>query len=94
MLRALPSIIADNAGFDSSELIARLRARHHKDGTSCSAGINIDTGEVGDMKELGITGALQSKMQVLVSAHEAAEMIMRVDSIVSCAQRVRTPHHH
>jgi T-complex protein 1 subunit beta len=28
-LRQLPTIIADNAGFDSGELVAQLRAAHH-----------------------------------------------------------------
>lgn len=29
-LRMLPTIIADNGGYDSSELIAQLRAEHYK----------------------------------------------------------------
>jgi len=32
-------------------------------------------------------------MQVLVSAAEAAEMILRVDDIIKCAPRERDHHH-
>ena len=44
-------------------------------------------GTVGDVSELGIVESFQVKRQVLVSAHEAAEMIMRVDDIIKCAPR-------
>ena len=29
-LRQIPTILADNAGYDSSDLVARLRAAHHE----------------------------------------------------------------
>jgi T-complex protein 1 subunit beta len=37
-LRQLPTIIADNGGFDSSELITQLRAAHARYDTSAPAG--------------------------------------------------------
>lgn len=43
-LLAIPTIIADNAGLDSAELIAQLRAEHHKEG--CTAGIDVISGSV------------------------------------------------
>jgi len=42
-----------------------------------------------DMKSLGITEAFKSKLQVLISAAEAAEMIIRVDDIIKSAPRER-----
>jgi len=86
-LRQLPTIVADNAGFDSAELVSQLRAAHHAGHKA--AGIDIRTGEVGDMEELGIKEALKLKLHVLLSAAEAAEMILRVDDIVKCAPRQR-----
>ncbi|XP_019174899.1 PREDICTED: T-complex protein 1 subunit beta-like [Ipomoea nil] len=86
-LLAIPTIIADNAGLDSAELIAQLRAEHHTDG--CSAGIDVISGCVGDMAELGISEAFKVKHAVLLSATEAAEMILRVDQIITCAPRSR-----
>jgi T-complex protein 1 subunit beta len=53
------------------------------------AGLDMMKGEVGDMEELGIFECLRVKEQALVSATEAAEMILRVDDIVKCAPRKR-----
>ncbi|KAA3488991.1 T-complex protein 1 subunit beta [Gossypium australe] len=86
-LVAIPTIIADNAGLDSADLVAKLRAEHHKEG--CNAGIDVISGSVGDMAELGISEAFKVKQAVLLSATEAAEMILRVDEIITCAPRKR-----
>jgi T-complex protein 1 subunit beta len=54
-----------------------------------TAGLNMNVGKVDCMKTLGITEALRSKEQALLSASEAAEMILRVDDIVRTAPRRR-----
>ena len=51
-------------------------------------------GQVGNMQNLGITESLSVKRQVLVSASEAAEMILRVDDIIKAAPRKRTADNH
>lgn len=86
-LLQLPTIIADNAGYDSAQLVSELRALHTQ-GTS-TMGLNMDKGRVGCMRELGITESYAVKRQVLMSASEAAEMILRVDNIIKCAPRRR-----
>lgn len=86
-LRQLPTIIADNAGLDSAELVSNLRSSIFNG--SLSAGLNVIDGSVGDMKEMGIFECLKVKEQALISACEAAEMILRVDEIITCAQRTR-----
>ncbi len=91
-LRAIPTILADNAGYDSNELVSQLEGAHAKG--VVNAGLDMERGIVGDMSKLKITESLKSKMQVLVSAHEAAEMILRVDEIIHAAPRyVPHPHH-
>lgn len=86
-LQQLPTIIADNAGYDSAQLVSELRAAHvNKQNTM---GLNMDRGQVGDMRELGITESFVVKRQVLLSAAEAAEMILRVDDIIKAAPRKR-----
>lgn len=47
-------------------------------------------GTVGDMAVLGITESFQVKRQVLLSAAEAAEVILRVDNIIKAAPRYRS----
>ena len=44
---------------------------------------------VAKMDELGITESYKVKLQVLLSASEAAEMLLRVDNILKAAPRKR-----
>ncbi|KAJ3299396.1 T-complex protein 1 subunit beta [Borealophlyctis nickersoniae] len=84
-LRQLPTILADNAGYDSSELVSQLRAAHYE-GKS-KHGLDMVNGKVADVSVLGITESFKLKRQVLLSASEAAELILRVDDIIRCAPR-------
>lgn len=86
-LRQLPTIICDNAGYDSAELVTQLRSEIHSGKTSW--GLNMYEGCTGDMDSMGVTEAFRVKEQALSSATEAAEMILRVDDIVRCAPRQR-----
>lgn len=64
-----------------------MRAAHYE-GKS-TFGLDMKKADVGDMRELGIVEAFKLKRQVLLSASEAAEMILRVDDIIRCAPRQR-----
>ena len=86
-LKQIPTIIVDNAGLDSAELVSNLRNAIYNGSTT--GGIDIDNGSVGDMKELGIFECLRVKEQALISACEACEQILRVDMTVTCAPRQR-----
>ncbi len=86
-LKQLPTIIADNAGYDSAEIVQNLRSDIHSG--KLTAGLNMFEGKVDDMKTLGVTECLKVKEQALLSASEAAELILRVDEIIRCAPRQR-----
>merc|ERR1719268_705348 len=86
-LRQLPSIIAENGGYDSAQLVSEMKALHVL-GKS-TIGLNMYEGKTGCMNELGITESYSVKRQVLVQAAEAAEMILRVDDILKAAPRPR-----
>lgn len=90
-LRQLPTIIADNAGYDSSELVSQLRAAHTS-GQS-TAGLDMNLGAIGNMKELGVTESFKVKYRVLTAAAEGAEMILRVDDIIKAPPRQRRQDH-
>merc|ERR1712212_747015 len=68
-LRQLPTIIADNAGYDSSELVSQLRAAHVSG--DMYAGLDMQQGKIGNVIEMGITESFKVKRSVLVSASEA-----------------------
>ena len=83
----MPGIIADNAGYDSSELVTQLQAAHALGDVRC--GLDMEHASVGNMQEMGIVESYKLKLQVLLSASEAAEQILRVDDIIKCAPRQR-----
>ena len=103
-LRQLPSIIAENGGYDSAQLTSELKAAHNSGQNT--VGLNMVSGQEGEkatfliilfqyegqigcMSDLGITESFSVKRQVLVQASEAAEMILRVDDILKAAPRPR-----
>ncbi|KAL4067108.1 chaperonin Cpn60/TCP-1 family [Scleroderma yunnanense] len=86
-LRQIPTILADNAGYDSSDLVTRLRAAHYEG--QGDAGLDMNEGSIGSMRKLGITESYKLKRQVVLSASEAAEMIIRVDDILRATPRKR-----
>lgn len=86
-LKRLPAFIADNGGYDSAELVQNIAFSLRND--KPTTGLDMVNGEIGCMKELGITECLRVKEQALISATEAAEMILRVDKIIYCAPRER-----
>ncbi|CAH8872233.1 unnamed protein product [Trichobilharzia szidati] len=88
-LRRLPTIIADNGGYDSADLISQLRAAHANGKNSM--GLDMNNGTIADMNKLGIIESYDVKHHLLTSASEAAEMIIRVDDIIKAAPRRRTP---
>ncbi|GJD12329.1 T-complex protein 1 subunit beta [Galdieria sulphuraria] len=86
-LRAIPTIVADNAGFDATELISEMRAAHQKG--EKEAGIDIQNGILGNMAKLHVLESFKLKSYMVSSATEAAEMIIRVDDIIKAAPRRR-----
>ena len=79
-LEVIPKTLIENAGLDTINLIADLKAVHEE---SSTVGINVFTGKVMDMKEAGVIEPLRVKIQALQSAGEAAEMILRIDDMIA-----------
>lgn len=84
-LRQLPTILVDNAGLDSSELVAKLRSAIYNGMTT--SGLDLDNGRVVDMREAGIVESYKLKRAVVSSASEAAELLLRVDNIIRAKPR-------
>nr|MDO8079818.1 thermosome subunit beta [Candidatus Freyarchaeota archaeon] len=80
-LEIIPKTLAENAGHDQLDVLVKLRAAHEKDGLWM--GVNISTGDVSDMLEMGVVEPLRVKKQAIVSASEAAELILRIDDVIA-----------
>ncbi|PFH32831.1 t-complex protein beta subunit [Besnoitia besnoiti] len=87
-LRQIPTIILENGGLDSAEIVSHLRVAHLKG--EHTMGVDIDNGCVTDMRSKGVLEAYKSKLSQICFAAEAAEMIVRVDDIIRCAPRERS----
>jgi len=83
-IEVIPKAIAENAGLDTIDIILKLRAEHEKG--NVTYGVDVDKGDVGDMLEKGVIDPLKVKLQMIASATEAAEMILRIDDIIAAGR--------
>ena len=80
-LEVIPRALAENAGLDPIDVLVDLRKAHEEG--KVTAGINVFTGKIADMKELGVLEPLKVKKQAISSATEVAIMILRIDDVIA-----------
>uniref|UniRef100_A0A4D5R9L5 T-complex protein 1 subunit gamma n=1 Tax=Scolopendra viridis TaxID=118503 RepID=A0A4D5R9L5_SCOVI len=85
-LEVIPRTLIQNCGGSTIRTLTALRAKHATQGNS-SWGINGETGEIVDMKELGIWEPLAVKLQTYKTAVETAILLLRIDDIVSGSKK-------
>ncbi len=79
-MEIMPKTLAENAGFDAIDKTIELKNRH---GTNKNMGLNAYTGEIQDMLELGVVEPLRVKIQAILSATDAACLILRIDDVLA-----------
>lgn len=84
-LEVVPRTLAENCGAKVIRVLTALRAKHSGGGGEEAAfwGIDGRSGEVVDMRTLGVWEPLIVKTQTMKTAVEAAAMLLRIDDIVS-----------
>ena len=80
-VESLPNTLAENAGLDPIDVIVNLRKAHTEG--NVFHGINIDKGYVDDMKKARVVEASIVNKQIVMSAAEAAQMILKIDDVIS-----------
>lgn len=66
---------------------------HHLDWLLSLFGfVDMQEGKIASMEDLGVYESYKLKRQVVLSASEAAEMILRVDDILRSTPRKRDAH--
>jgi len=83
-LEIIPKTLAENAGLDAVEIVAKLRSEHQKGNKW--AGVDVFEGKVVDMFEKGVIEPLMVKLQAIKSATEAAIMILRIDDVIAATK--------
>ncbi len=83
-LEIIPRTLAESAGKDAIELLVTARSRHETGNNEY--GINVSEGKVDDMEKLGVVEPTKIKVQAISSAAEVAEMILRIDDIITAGK--------
>ncbi|XP_075227285.1 chaperonin containing TCP1 subunit 3 [Lycorma delicatula] len=84
-LEVIPRTLAQNCGANTIRTLTALRAKHATGSTTW--GINGESGQLADMKELCIWEPLTVKLQVYKTAIETAILLLRIDDIVSGSKK-------
>lgn len=83
-LEIVPRSLAENAGLDPIDILVALRAAH--DQGKASYGVGVFDGVVVDAFDNGVIEPLKVKTQAIKSASEAAEMILRIDDVITASK--------
>ena len=83
-MEIIPWTLAENAGLDPIDTIIKLK-KAHKDHKKEGAlfGIDLDTGEAVNMLERNVVEPLKVKKQAIASAYEVANMVLRIDDVIT-----------
>lgn len=87
-LEIIPRTLAESAGMDAIDALVSLRAKH-KDKEGSTFGVNVFSAKIEDMKSQGIIEPTRVKKQAISAATEAANMILRIDDIISSKGKAR-----
>src|SRR5438876_1739584 len=88
-LESIPLGLARNAGMNPIDAITQLRAKHNAG--EKYTGIDTINGQVGNIEKLQIIEPLKVKEQVIKSATESANMILRIDNVVASSKSSTPP---
>jgi thermosome len=80
-IESLPTTLAENAGLDPIDMIVNIRNAHAAG--KVTYGIDMDQGKVDDMKKARVIESALVNRQIVMSAAEAAQMILKIDDVIS-----------
>jgi len=83
-MEVIPRSLAENGGLDPIDTLVSLRSEHDK--KNQQIGVNVLNGGVMDMLNAGVIEPVKIKTQAIKSATEAAEMILRIDDVISASK--------
>jgi thermosome len=83
-LEVIPRTLAESTGKDAVELLVSAKSKHESG--QVTYGIDVFKGEAADMKSLGVVEPTKIKVQAISSATEVAEMILRIDDIITAGK--------
>lgn len=88
-MESIPLALARNAGMNPIDSITQLRSKQNLG--EYYAGIDVINGTVTDFKASGIVEPIKVKEQIIKSATETANMILRIDNVVAVSRSHEAP---
>jgi len=83
-LESIPLALARNAGMNSIDSITQLRAKQNAG--ERFTGVDVINGNIANFEKLGIVEPLKVKEQIIKSATETANMILRIDNVIAVSR--------
>jgi chaperonin GroEL (HSP60 family) len=83
-LESIPLALARNAGMNPIDSITQLRAKQNNG--ERFAGVDVINGTITDFEKLGVVEPLKVKEQIIKSATETANMILRIDNVIAVSR--------
>jgi thermosome len=80
----VPRSLAENAGLDPIDMLVAIRAAH--EAGKRTFGLDVFEGKPVDMLKAGVVEPLRVKTQAIMSAAEAAVMILRIDDVIASSK--------
>ncbi|MEK0369250.1 MAG: TCP-1/cpn60 chaperonin family protein, partial [Nitrosopumilus sp.] len=71
-------------GMNPIDAITQLRAKHSAG--EKYAGVNVNDGVISDMEKLDIIEPIKVKEQIIKSATETANLILRIDNVIAVSK--------
>lgn len=90
-LEMIPRQLAENAGFDSTDVLNRLRQKHATAGAGKWYGVDIEKEGICDTMELGVWEPVSSKINSLSAATDAACLVLSIDETVRNPKSQQAP---
>lgn len=91
-LESIPRTLAESAGLDPVDALVDLRTRHH-DG-DWRAGVDVTAGRIDDVVDRGIIEPAAIKRNAIVSAADAATLLIGIDDVVAATGDGHADHDH
>jgi archaeal chaperonin len=89
-LEIIPRTLAESAGMDAIDTLVTLRSKHEKkDGIGF--GVSVTEGKINDMLSRNVIEPVKLKSQVIKSASEVSEMILRIDDVIASSKKSMPP---
>lgn len=89
-VESVPLTLAENAGLDPIDIMVTLRAKHESNDEPYY-GVDVFSGKIKNMMELNVVEPIRVKQQVVKSATEAANMILKIDDLIAAKGMDKEP---